>query len=517
LEAFAVLDHSALCLGQANLELVGSWLAVVRTIVRIMAGEVVDRASLSEVEGLLVDHVTRGERLDLAGEEAVDEAAMRSWGTSRTVRASILRDILRGRLAPDADPHGLRLRGARIVGRLDLESLTTSVFVELFDCLLEEGLVARGARLPFLSVEGCLLEHSSEPALSAARLTAAALFLDRAVITSHCNKEAVRVAGAHLGQFDLIGTELRNDSGPALGAEGLRVEEIVFFDWLTAIGAGEQGAVRLTNAHLGGLHCTDMKLYNDSGPALIARELRVDHDVVLNGFTAVGGGKSATVNLSGTRIAGTLTFDPARLENSENNDARLNLDGLTYAGLPTGISSRDWLRLLREGTTTYAAQPYQHLAAAHRAAGHDDQARQILIAQRKDQLDRRALGGRAERTWVRLTGLILGYGYQSWRALVALLAVIAVSTTLTVILGAHGGVARTHPASASSQCSAVERIGVGLDLGLPLIKTGTRERCDLTDTTTGQILTIASWGLQLLAWAFATLFVAGFTSAVRKT
>jgi len=30
-------------------------------------------------------------------------------------------------------------------------------------------------------------------------------------------------------------------------------------------------------------------------------------------------------------------------------------------------------------------------------------------------------------------------------------------------------------------------------------------------------LTAASWLLQLLAWAFAALFIAGFTSAVRKT
>lgn len=483
-----------------------------------MAGESVDRESLSEVERLLVDYVTRGERLDLAGDEAVDEAAMRSWGSPRTVRASVLRDILRGRLAPDADPHGLRLRGARIVGRLDLESLATSVFVELFDCLLEQGLIARGARVPFLSVEGCLLEHPSEPPLYAARLTAAALFLDRAVITGHSRNGAVHVAGAHLGQFDLLGTKLRNDSGPALSAEGLRVEEIVFFNGLNVVGAGEQGAVRLTNAHLGGLHCTEMKLRNDSGPALNARELRVDHDVVLNEFTAVGAGKSATVNLSGTQIKGTLTFAPAGLENSQTKQARLNVDGLIYAGLPTGLPSHDWLQLLREGTTTYAAQPYQHLAAAYRTAGHDDQARQILIAQRKDQLDRRALRGRGERTWVQLTGLILGYGYQSWRALVALVAVIALSIALTVTLGAHGGLARTRtPASASTQCSAVERIGVGLDLGLPLIKTGTRERCDLTDTSTGQMLTIAGWGLQLLAWAFATVFVAGFTSAVRKT
>jgi hypothetical protein len=69
------------------------------------------------VEELLVEHVGCGEWLDLAADdEAVDEAAMLSWGESRACRASVIRDILRGRLAADIDPHGVRLRGARIVG-----------------------------------------------------------------------------------------------------------------------------------------------------------------------------------------------------------------------------------------------------------------------------------------------------------------------------------------------------------------------------------------------------------------
>jgi hypothetical protein len=88
---------------------------------------------------------------------------MRSWDSSRTVQASMLRDIMRGRLAPNPDPHGLRLRGARLAGRLDLEGMTTGVGVELFDCLLSEGLVTRDATLPFLILSGCWLEHPSEP------------------------------------------------------------------------------------------------------------------------------------------------------------------------------------------------------------------------------------------------------------------------------------------------------------------------------------------------------------------
>jgi hypothetical protein len=120
-----------------------------------MVTETAGEVSPRDVERRLVDYVTRGELLDLAGAEPVDEAAMRAWDSSRIVRAAVLRDILRGRLAPDPDPRGLQLRGARIAGRLDLERLTTGVSVELFDCLLGEGLVARDATLTFLTLSGC--------------------------------------------------------------------------------------------------------------------------------------------------------------------------------------------------------------------------------------------------------------------------------------------------------------------------------------------------------------------------
>ena len=539
-----------------------------------MVTETAGGVSLTDVERALIDHVTHGELLDLAAAEPVNEAAMRSWDSSRTIRAAVLRDILRGQLAPDPDPHGLQLRGARIAGRLDLENLTTSVAVELHDCLLGEGLVARDATLPFLSLSGCRLEHPAQPPLDADRLTATALGLDQAVITADCEPGAVGLSGAHLGRLDCSGARIRNDSGPALDTEGLRVDQNVFLrggfqavgarkygavrllgahihgdldctgatmrndsgpalaaDGLQvdqnvflsggfeAVGAGEDGAVRLLGAHLGRLDCSGARIRNDSGPALDAEGLQVDQNVFLrDGFEAVGAGSDVTLHLSHVRIGGVLVFAPARLEHTAGPQARLALDGLTYTGLPVGISSRDWLHLLGEGTPSYAAQPYQQLAGAHRAAGHDGEARSTLMAQRQDQIDRRALTGRAERAWARLTGFLLGYGYQPWRTLLALLAVATIAVVLALTLGAHGGVARTDPhAPTATRCSAVERIGVGLDLGLPLIKTGTRDHCDTTASTTGQVLTAAGWALQLLAWAFATLFVAGFTGAVRKT
>jgi hypothetical protein len=456
-----------------------------------MVTETAGEASLTDVERALFDHVMRGELLDLSAAEPVDEAAMRSWDSSRTVRARVLRDILRGRLAPDPDPHGLRLRGARIAGRLDLESLTTKVGVQLSYCLLDEGLVARGATLPLLVLSGCRLEHPDQLPLAADRLTASYLAFDRAVITARCENDAVRLPGAHLGTLACSHATIRNDSGPALGADGLRVDQAVFFkgrfnavgtgetgvvrlagghlgrlecdgatirnrgrggdagpalvafglqvddvalfrrgfmavgagdagavdlagahvggdldfsgatmrndcgpallagrlrvdgdvhlDGLKAVGDGDGGAVQLPGAHIGGLlDCTSACMSNKKGPALVAYSLQVDQKVLLDRFEAVGAGDDETLNLFDVRVGGVLVFDPERLEHTTNPQARLALDGLTYAGLPLesarspqGISVDRWLSLLREGTPSYAAQPYQHFASAHRAAGND--------------------------------------------------------------------------------------------------------------------------------------------------
>jgi hypothetical protein len=101
-----------------------------------------------------------------------------------------------------------------------------------------------------------------------------------------------------------------------------------------------------------------------------------------------------------------------------------------------------WLRLFEDHSPAYAAQPYQQLAAMHRAAGHDREVRIILMAQNRDQIARTGVRG-WDRSWARLTGLTLGYGYQPWRALLLLLAVLTLSVTAAITAGRHGGLAHT--------------------------------------------------------------------------
>jgi hypothetical protein len=424
------------------------------------------RGELTSVEQSLVEHVCRGEWLNLIPKvpegETIDEDTMRSWGHSQTCSASVIRDILRGRLAPDPDPHGLRLRGAKITGRLDLENVTADVHLELRDCLLEEGVLAQSAHLAFVGLTGCHIEHPTEPPLDGTSLTCSALFLDGAKVTGHgedgavdlsgariggtliCSGAelrndsgpaldaesahveqnlllrglaatgsgdggAVRLFGAHVGgQLVCSGAKLRNDSGPALNAESAQAEQGMFLRRLAATGSGVGGAVRLLSAHVGQLVCTGAQLRNDSGPAVFADGLQVDQITSLSGeftgsgedgavrlsgahigreldctgaqlrndagpalnarglqvgqdvylsdrFTATGGGEDVAVDLTDAQVGGKFVFAPKRLEHKADSH-RLSVDGLTYAGVPETRRPWDWRDLLRHATPGYAAQ-----------------------------------------------------------------------------------------------------------------------------------------------------------------
>jgi hypothetical protein len=259
---------------------------------------------------------------------------MRAWDATHTIRASVLRDIMCGWLAPDPDPHGLQLRGAHIAGRLDLQNITSSVALKLRDCLLDKGLVARDAQLPTLVLDGCRIEHPSQSPLDAERCTATALSLRGATIAGECEAGAVNVRGARIGQLQCPGARIENTCGPALNAEGLETNQGVFLGSLEAIGCGETGAVRLYGAHVGGqLGCAGASIRNGSGPALYADRLQADH-VHLSNFDAVGTGQDGAVRFYGAHL-GRLECHGAKIRNDSGpamNAFRLQIDQEVFLG-----------------------------------------------------------------------------------------------------------------------------------------------------------------------------------------
>jgi hypothetical protein len=581
------------------------------------------------VKRQLIDSVARGIKCDLAPGEEINEALMKKWGPSNTVSASLIRDVLRGRHVEHPDPHGVRLRGAKIAGRLDLEGMTTGVPLTLTGCYLPEGADVRGAHLPALRLMQCLAENPLMSPLDAERLntqdldltglkviakskkgaviltgahvggqlvasgatltnsTGTALFAERLHVdgsmlltnrfsaTGSGEAGAVRLVAAHVGgHLDASGATLSNDTGPALAAFHLHVDvSMVLTDRFSATGSGEAGAVRLIAAHVGAqLVASGATLTNLTGPALFADAIQIDTGLFLNkGFTATGsgeagavrlvaahvggalklneatlvnetgpalfadrlqvdadlflqeelkvtaGGDKGAVRLEGAHIGGRIGLDVAAIKDPQDGPGKLALDGLVYRGLPEQPPADEWLDILRDRTIKYSPQPYRQLAAASQAAGEDTLTRKILMAQRQQQLAQPKTT-QIQRAWGKLTHVTLGYGYQPWRALIGLLVVVILSVFLNLFGGAQGGLVEIKASgSPGTPCSVLERVGVGLNFALPVVKTPLEGTCAATVTAVGNAISIGGWVLQLLAWSLATLFVAGFTGAVRKT
>ena len=257
----------------------------------------------------------------------------------------------------------------------------------------------------------------------------------------------------------------------------------------------------------------------EAGLALV--DLQVGDGIFLNaGCDVSGGGRHAAVRLRGTRIEGQIIFREGRFSSGVALDLRhvrvgkdllmpfagidgdVQLEGLTYEGLPRDATVDEWLSLLSTRTLRYSAQPWVQLAQPHQAAGHERDVRRIRVAQQRD-LRRRGRLSRWGRVWHLVRGVTVGHGYRPGLAPVWLAGVLAVSVGVVLTSGAV-------------RCSVVEQVGHALNVATPLVKVDAT-RCTVdTDATTGRFVLGTTWLLQILAWSFATLFVAGFTGLVRR-
>lgn len=512
-------------------------------------------AELTEPERRLVDAVLGGERLSFVAEdELVDVDAMAGWGEERTIRCELLRAIMLGRFPlPDAaqpDPRGVWLRGARLTGRLDLAGVESGLPLYLLDCHAAETVRLDGCQLSAVDLSGLVGAGVEAHEARFARR----FILRNARLTSTRRHGTLCLASAHIGAvLDLSGSHLVNThpGGPAVQAGSIRLGGGAFFNHgFQAEGGGEFGAIRLSGAVVEAqVSFTSATIVNPDGPALVADYLQTGGSLMLNQeFKASGRRDTGTVRLVGARIGGRLMCEGGQAHAAEPGHLALNLSqvhiggdlllppsfpagpmelgGLTYRGMVRYATLTEWLDMLATKTLRYASQPYFQLAAAHQAAGHERDVRRIHLARHRDLLRRGNLD-LWSRTWHRVTGLTVGYGYRPALALLWLVATLFTSVLLVTAVAAPAGLAtRSAPATTAAAvaaqptapCSPVEQIGLALNAATPLIKPDDQQRCRLDTTTShGQLVVAATWLLHILAWAFLTLFVAGFTGLVRKT
>jgi hypothetical protein len=429
---------------------------------------------LTACEQALADAAAMGALVDArAGAAALDDPATGAdWGPERTVRGEVLFQLVVGEPAP----RGVALRGARIIGGLNLEAARLRCPMLLEGCFFDAPINLRQARAEAIRIAGCRLT-----CLDAAQLeTRGDVTLDRSTATV-VNLLQARVGG----ELSLNGMVLSGGRWPLeLGDTTLSpfadvstnyvLENMALFadlviverDMICRRGFAALGEVRLFGAHIRGqLEFIEASLVNDAGLALTAQGIRVDGSMFCHG-TFVGGvdllgaqigrqllfeesvlaadGRRA-LNLEearvdsslwllfGTRPAGAVSLANARIgtlyDREQTWPRELILRGCTYDQLQAvpEVAVKTRLRWLRLDAGGYAPQPYEQLSAFYRSVGRDDDARSVAIAK---QRHRRSTLRWPARAWSLLLGGIVGHGYRAWLAGIWLVVLWGAGTIL---------------------------------------------------------------------------------------
>jgi hypothetical protein len=518
---------------------------------------------LSATERRLMQAFADGQALDLKADADDGPQNVSSWEPERQIRAKVIARLLTRAAPGGVGVPGLRLVGARVTGALRLAHATIGMPAEFEACAFDEGVdlaeastqsvYLRGCYLPYLEADrlrlrGVLTAHGcrmSWLSLYAARVTEAdlsgttlnrpgdialngdLLIVEAAVYLHDLRIEGqLRLPGARIGGYlHLDGTRLSHAGGPALLAQGLRVETGLY----APRGYKEPrepfsvtGQILLDGAQIGGgLHLDDARLDNPGGIALTADHAAIDGGLSLSGAVARG-----EIRLTSARITGRLDFtgtpadgggagNPARLDGALDlrmarvgalHDeprawpAELLADGLVYEDLDDPLPARqrlDWLARSRE----FRPQPFRQLAAFYRASGRDEDARLVLLTAQRTR--RRTLGP-AGRAWGVLLDVTVGYGYRPWRAGAWLLGLLAAGSAYfaghrPAPLPAYGGL-HFNP------------VVYTVDLLIPLVSLGQANDWN----PTGGTLAVA-YALIISGWILIAALAAGVTRVLNRT
>ncbi|MGI8329911.1 hypothetical protein ACRYCC_08085 [Actinomadura scrupuli] len=471
-------------------------------------------AGLSPAEHELWAAFPTGDLVDLTGRG------------DRIVRASVLAQLLLGGCEVQAGfVPAVRLRGAHIIGRLDVSGGRVECELRLERCLLAEAPKFANAHTRQLRFADCELPGFDGGGLQCDGY----LSLSGSTITGTLSLTRAQL----LGGFRLNNTKISNpDPGSwAVFTGGLVVEAGAFIR-----NAEITGGLRLTGARMNaGIFMEGTTLSNPGGVALDAQNIIVADAMECSaGFSAEG-----KVRLRGARINGTLSFSRAVLngaggtalhashmqvdelilwtagriegpvslsysrigliqDGADSWPDKLWLNGLTYDSLRGGSPKErlDWVNRDEE----FHLQPYEQLADWYRRNGHDDLARKAQLA--KMRARRRVL-----RPAGRIPGLILdwtvGYGYRPWRAALWFGLLLTVGTIVFSLV-------HPHSIKQPGEKPHFNAFAYTLDLLVPVSMFGQRDAWDPAGWT--QWL---AYALIVTGWMLATALIAGVTRVLR--
>ncbi|MFB7468827.1 membrane-associated oxidoreductase [Streptomyces sp. NPDC056224] len=486
---------------------------------------------LTPAERRVWDAFPRGEGVDFRESPDEDAADGASWGPGRTVRADVLRALLVNSPSVPGQVAGLKIKGAKIIGRLDLKYAAIEAPMRMRGCWFEHKPGLYGARLRAL-----VLTESFLPGL-----TAATLRVEVVLRMSCCRITGpVRLAGAQIsGGLFLQGAVLGTPGTPDEGAQEppLQLNHATIGTDVIAFGLTVHGQTRVNGATVGGqVNLDDARLLAPGGTALHAETLVVGTDLRAMRMEARG-----RINLTGSRIPGQLNFAYARFVNPggvalrasscvigevwlrscerlqggvnlrrsqfdllhmppETWPEQIRVDGLTYRTLAPHLPAEQRLPALEREESGYLPYAYEQLAAAYRTAGDEAAARTVQLA--KLRRHRHTLPRHA-RVWGLLQDVTVGYGFRPLRAAGWLLALLLVGS---IAYGLHA----PRPLKAG-EAPDFNAVFYTIDLMLPIIGFG--QESAFAPSGWYQWL---SYLLIVTGWILATTTAAGVSRSLQR-
>ncbi|MFE7977534.1 oxidoreductase [Streptomyces shenzhenensis] len=518
----------------------------------LRAGDLPDE--LTAAEAGMWQAFRNGSGYDLNSGDAVvdDPHGGQPWGPERTVRARIIAWLLLdGPPALAGRVSSLKLAGVRITGALDLAGGTVTPYVEMKGCRFERDVLLPEARFTTVRLVNC-----SVPRLEAARvLTEGDLHLPRCRF-----RNGVRLTDAHIGTDLLLNQAVvhQDRTGRSIAADGLTVGQDLQAELLES-----HGELSLRSAKVGvSLSLRGARLANPSGRlALNAPQLTVERTLYLSPAGVGSPLLSGTTPARGTRIQRFECQGGVRLDDGRFGDAvdlerarfvftddqelslrrvqtpelrflgeqpergkvvlsgarvvtlvdragswpgpgNLHMGGFGYENLvprgPFPLTRR--LEWVAAATAEYNPEPYERLAAVLRAAGEDEDAREVLLAKQRRRRETLPLAGKL---WGYAQDVTVAYGYRPGRAAVWMAVLWAASAFAFAHTTLEPMNSDGHPGWSPALFA--------LDLLLPVIDLGQAGEWQLRGGW--QWLAAA---IVLLGWILATTVAAGATRLLRR-
>lgn len=458
---------------------------------------------LTSPERELWDAFPEGRQVDLrTGTPERDRVAEGGlWGPERTVRAEVVVALLLG--AHPAQPGAvasLRLAGARIPGRLALAGAQIEHPLWIEDCWFEDSLdllgasakmlVVTGSRVPGIEADSVRVEGNFDLRRTVVEPLAHSPFNERSTALSLAD---ARVSGALV----LNGAQITAPGGTAVSAGGLAMEGGLF----GRDGFVTRGEVRLPGAQLPGGLLLEGARFLEPGPSGVV--LTLDNAVISTFDVSEGFFARGAIRLRGTQAS-------ALRDSLDSWPDVVELDGFVYgsvemsgtAGAPDPRDSVAHRLAWIARSPGYRPGPYEQLAGWYRQAGHDDEARRVLLVKQRRRRRTLPLAGRV---WGHLLDVTVGYGYRPWLAGIWLIALTLLSTLAF-------GSGSPHPVK-PGEGSPFQPFVYSLDLLIPIGGLGQRAAWYWSD---GGLQALA-YVLIAFGWILTTALIAGVTRTLQKS